>query len=126
MGKKLTQSEFIDRCVSGNPSLDYSETIYKGAREKVYIKCSKHGGFWIKANDFLRSLKCPNCARNVPTTEEFIEKCKNSPICLQRKFPKYFNIDWDIIPDYKSRGLKIKKSKNKSRALIKQGELLES
>lgn len=77
MGRKLTQTEFIDKCVSGNPSLDYSETIYKGAGEKVYIKCSKHGGFWIKANDFLRSLKCPNCARNVPTTEEFIEKCKS-------------------------------------------------
>lgn len=47
------------------------------------------------------------------SVKKFIEKCKNSPICLQRKFPKYFNIDWDTIPDYKSRGFKIKKFKNK-------------
>ena len=76
MGKKLTQNDFIERCILGNPDLDYSETIYKGSGQKVFIKCKRHGGFWIKANDFLRSLKCPSCSRNVPTTEEFINRCK--------------------------------------------------
>ena len=77
MGKKLTQIDFIERCISGNPDLDYSETVYRGSGEKVCIKCKKHGEFWIKANDFLRSFKCPNCSRNVPSTEEFVSKCKN-------------------------------------------------
>ena len=76
MGKKLTQTDFIERCISGNPNLDYSETVYRGSGEKVCIKCKKHGEFWIKANDFLRSFKCPNCSRNVPSTEEFVSRCK--------------------------------------------------
>lgn len=76
MGKKLTQTDFIERCISGNPDLDYSKTVYRGSGEKVCIKCIKHGEFWIKANDFLRSFKCPNCSRNVPSTEEFVARCK--------------------------------------------------
>lgn len=82
MGKRLTQEEFINRCIQGNSELDYSKVIYKGSGEKVCIICPKHGEFWIKANDFLRSLKCPNCSRKIPTTEEFIERCK-------KHYPEY-------------------------------------
>lgn len=55
---------------------------------------------------------------------EYFSKC---PICLNRKFKKYFNIDWSTIPGYDTRAIAIKKAKeNKRQALVKQDELLES
>ena len=76
MAKKLTQEDFIDRCLQGNPNLDYSKVIYQGTKKKVIIICPKHGEFNIIAGDFLKSFKCPKCSQNIPTTEEFIERCK--------------------------------------------------
>lgn len=52
------------------------------------------------------------------SVQSFINNCKNTPFCLKRKFPKYFNIDWTSIPDYKSRGLKIKEAIKRKNAKL--------
>lgn len=57
------------------------------------------------------------------SVKTLIEEFKKCPMCLERKFKKFFNIDWSLIPDYGTRKEAIIKSKR--RAHIKQGELLE-
>ena len=46
MGKKLTQEEFITRCVAVHGDMyDYSFAVYTGMHEKVRIICREHGEF---------------------------------------------------------------------------------
>lgn len=76
MPKKKSQQQFIQECINANPNLDYSKTIYNGSNNKIIISCPKHGEVSVIANDFLRSKKCPKCGNNVPTNQEFIDRCK--------------------------------------------------
>ena len=46
------------------------------------------------------------------SVKALIEKFSKCPICLDRKFKKYFNIDWSLVPGYDTR-------KNKSQARVK-------
>lgn len=43
---------------------DYSQAIYNGCFENVYIKCDKHGGFWQRAGNHLFGQGCPHCKRS--------------------------------------------------------------
>lgn len=57
---------------------DYSQTIYKNAREPVKINCLKHGIFNQTPDNHLRGQKCPECkgahisSSKVKTKEQFI------------------------------------------------------
>ena len=82
MPKRKSQEQFIQECININQGLDYSKVQYKDAKCKIIIICSKHGEVAIIAGDFLRSGKCPKCGNNVPTTQEFIERC-------QKFYPEY-------------------------------------
>ena len=42
---------------------DYSQTIYKNAREKVKIICKKHGEFLQVPHSHFRGTGCPECAK---------------------------------------------------------------
>jgi len=61
---------------------DYSETVYNGSHEKLYIICPKHGEFWQIAKDHLRGEGCPKCkfekisSIKKSNTDEFIEKAR--------------------------------------------------
>ena len=61
--KPSTTEEFIKRAaqVHGN-KYDYSNTIYKKAKNKLIIACSVHGEFSIKAHSHLEGVGCPSCA----------------------------------------------------------------
>lgn len=60
--KTLTTSEFISRCYAVHgTTYDYSETKYTASREKVQIKCKKHGIFSQNANKHLSGQGCPHC-----------------------------------------------------------------
>jgi hypothetical protein len=67
--------------VHGN-KYDYSETVYGGSHKKVYIICSKHGGFWQIAKDHLAGEGCPKCKfekislLKKSNNEQFIEKAR--------------------------------------------------
>ena len=59
----LTTEKWIEiaKSVHGD-KYDYSETVYRGNDEKVYIICPKHGGFWQKAKYHTsRKRGCPKC-----------------------------------------------------------------
>ena len=56
---------------------DYSETEYIHGKEKIKIKCNKHGIFKMLPINHLKGQKCPTCSgRNKVTNELFIEKAK--------------------------------------------------
>ena len=62
----LTTERWIEiaKSVHGD-KYDYSETVYKGNDEKVYIVCLEHGGFWQKASAHTsRKSGCPKCGEN--------------------------------------------------------------
>ena len=75
--RKLTTEEFIEKArqVHGD-KYDYSKVEYKKAQEKVCIICPEHGEFWQKPYNHLNGNNCPECVRNIWTTEKFIEKAR--------------------------------------------------
>lgn len=81
MGRKLTQTEFIDRCKVIHPEYIYDKTIYINARTNVIITCPIHGDFITTPNRFIMGSKsgCPKCnpssLKESLTQEEFIQRC---------------------------------------------------
>jgi len=75
---KRAQELHKDPC--GNPLYIYDESVYKNVREKIKIKCPKHGPFFQKADQHLNSgCGCRYCAaercslRLTHTKEEFVK-----------------------------------------------------
>jgi hypothetical protein len=63
--KRLTQSEFIDRCrKKHNDKFDYSKVLFKNVREKIIIVCPNHGDILIDAGNHLYRNGCDKCARD--------------------------------------------------------------
>ncbi len=60
--KVKTQEEFIKQANEVHENrYDYSETIYTGSGDKVYIICKTHGKFHQVAGDHLRKNGCSSC-----------------------------------------------------------------
>lgn len=80
--KKLSQEEFINRCVQEHPEYDYSKTIYVNANSDIIVTCPIHGDFITRPSRFIMGAKCgcPKCNRGFlkdPLTQDiFIERCK--------------------------------------------------
>lgn len=62
---KLTKEEFVEKSklVHGD-KYDYSEVVYLGSKEKVKIKCYKHGYFEQRANAHLSGRGCSGCFKS--------------------------------------------------------------
>ena len=75
---KLTKEIFIEKANGLHGKIyDYSETEYIHGKEKIKIKCNKHGIFEMLPINHLKGQKCPTCSgRNKITNELFIEKAK--------------------------------------------------
>jgi hypothetical protein len=60
-----TKENFIRNAekIHGENRYDYSEVVYKGAKNKVTIICPTHGYFSQTPNNHLKGKKCPMCAR---------------------------------------------------------------
>lgn len=78
-GKKLTQEEFVQRCILTHGHLyDYSNSIYTGSFGKIIIACSIHGDFVQYASHHIAGSHCPKCASthrinsHTKTNDEFI------------------------------------------------------
>ena len=65
MGKRLTQEEFINRCIEEHPEYDYSKTVYINANTDIIITCPIHGDFITRPSRFIMGAKCgcPKCNR---------------------------------------------------------------
>lgn len=86
--KKLTQTEFIDRCKEtyGDRYI-YDKIVYVNTRSKVFLECKQHGLFEKNARALLQGNGCKQCNvkwkayvdRQRMTTEDFIKKaiCKH-------------------------------------------------
>ncbi|AWL27108.1 hypothetical protein DJ533_00035 (plasmid) [Acinetobacter defluvii] len=80
--KKLSLEDFIkkSRIVHGD-KYDYSESVYKGALQKIKIICPTHGAFEQIANNHLQGMNCPNCANTdkakpKKNLDSFLKKAK--------------------------------------------------
>lgn len=68
MSNKKTTEIFIKEARNKFGNLyDYSESIYNGAKDKLKIKCPKHGIFWQTPANHLRknSTGCPKCGEEL-------------------------------------------------------------
>lgn len=75
---KLTNEMFIKKAliIHGN-IYDYTNVTYINGKDKVKIKCNKHGFFEMLPINHIKGQKCPTCSgRNKITNELFIEKAK--------------------------------------------------
>lgn len=62
MGKRLTQEEFIERCLKVHKNkYDLSKTIYKNMQSKIEVICKMHGVFLIAPQHFLEGTMCSFC-----------------------------------------------------------------
>lgn len=99
---KYTPEEWIEeaRKVHGD-KYDYTETIYVGAREKVVIRCPKHGSFEQVADSHLSGCGCSQCATNGYKVNEPAE-------FYVYKFLNFYG--FGISNDFKSRDIKHKRT----------------
>lgn len=67
------KSVYFDRANNrhGN-TYDYGESIYRGARKPITIRCKKHGPFEINANKHLDGRGCPTCSHHASQWEKKI------------------------------------------------------
>ena len=85
MPAKLTAQEFIDRAraVHGD-KYDYSFSVYRSSKTKVFIHCPEHGMFEQSPANHLSGAGCPGCANKNRaeskklTTELFIQKARET------------------------------------------------
>jgi len=74
--KKFMDTEyFIELAIEKhNNKYNYSEVVYKTAKEKIKILCPIHGIFYQTPDTHLRGGGCFKCAKNTKkTTNEFIQ-----------------------------------------------------
>ena len=74
--KKIILSDFIKKSNKvHNNKYNYNDVIYKGNKEKVCIKCDKHGYFYQLPINHLRGSGCPSCSNlKKLTNDDFIKK----------------------------------------------------
>jgi hypothetical protein len=74
-GKKITNEEFIEKSrIIHKNEYDYSLVKYVRCKDKVIIKCQKHGEFLQMAKSHLEGARCLKCKKEkmAMTTDEFI------------------------------------------------------
>jgi len=81
MSKKLTTEQFIKKALAVHKNkYDYSEVDYINAKEKVKIKCKKHGMFLQNPSSHLAGSGCRKCAVEIQhnkqkhSHKQFVEK----------------------------------------------------
>jgi hypothetical protein len=81
--KRLTQEDFIRRSKEAhNNKYDYSESVYLSNKEKIKIKCIKHGYFFIRPSHHIRGHGCSKCGieerstKRTQSHESFIKQIK--------------------------------------------------
>lgn len=84
MSKRLTTSEFIDKCIKiHGDTYDYSKVEYVKGNVDVEIICKVHGKFLQKAIDHSTGRGCKKCKHDnhrksiTLTQEKFLQKAKN-------------------------------------------------
>lgn len=99
---RLTTEEFIQRSILIHGDIyDYSKVVYFHSRNKVIIKCKKHGDFEQVASDHLRGCGCPICnfSKGEKTLQNIFKKY-NIKTKSQFMLP-FYTYEYDFyLPDY--------------------------
>lgn len=106
MAKKLTQEQFISRCILAHgDKYDYSKVEYTNSQTKVEIICNIHGSFWLKPNKHVHSKRgCAKCGWDRSkilskgrrsNTAEFIEKS----ILIHGDKYNYSKVEYNLATD---------------------------
>lgn len=83
MPRKVSREEFILRAkrIHVDPCYDYSNIVFNNMREKVKIRCYRHGHFKMSPiSHTIQKQKCPECAKELKsknmrlTRNDFIEE----------------------------------------------------
>jgi hypothetical protein len=87
-GQNKTTEDFIEEAekIHGN-KYDYSLVNYEKSKNKVAIKCQKHGVFKQRANNHLNGIGCPICneSRGEGSIRKFLDE-KNISFIRQYRF----------------------------------------
>jgi very-short-patch-repair endonuclease len=86
--------QFLKKCKEKhNNKYDYSKVEYKNAKEKIKIKCKKHGYFFQRAGSHVSGNGCPKCkeSKGEIIIREFL-KSKKIRFTPQKKFKNCRNI----------------------------------
>lgn len=82
-GKRVTTEKFIERSVEiHGDTYGYDKSIYAGSKDRIIIKCKKHGYFEQLPYNHLKGKGCPKCAienssiRYMHSNEEVLRKFK--------------------------------------------------
>ncbi len=91
--KRKSINTFIEQAkdVHGN-KYDYSEVSYSNTNTKIKIKCDKHGFFYQRPKQHLRSEGCPSCndSKGEKRIREFLTN-RNIIFTSQKKFENCVN-----------------------------------
>ena len=73
--KSMNQKDFIEASfkVHGK-KYDYTKVEYLNLKSKVSLICKEHGNFYIRAEEFLKGIGCPFCARLTQLAELFLKE----------------------------------------------------
>ena len=99
---RVSQEEFIQRCIAkfGDNRFDYSNTVYTGGKNKIKIKCIKHGFFETVAGNHMNPNRyssggCKECVDDNyhicrgGTTPTYKIKCSYCGTTDETKFHLY-------------------------------------
>lgn len=59
--RKTTEQFIAEAKAIHGDKYDYSKTVYKTNREKVFIICKRHGGFWQSPKSHINGNGCQKC-----------------------------------------------------------------
>jgi Zn finger protein HypA/HybF involved in hydrogenase expression len=70
VGRFKTTKDFIkDANIVHNNYYDYSETVYRKAKDYIIVTCFKHGPFQVTADHHLHGQGCSTCNSNISNKE---------------------------------------------------------
>ena len=101
---KISLSEFIERAVSvHNNAYDYSLVRYDTTKDKIKIRCNKHGVFEQECDSHLQGHGCPTCGFQMSKGEneicELLESLNIPYHRRDRSLIKPFELDI-VIPEH--------------------------
>jgi len=69
--RRITQQDFLSKAkkIHGN-EYDYTNSVYKSYKDRITIKCKKHGYFSVIAGNHLMGGKCPDCRYEQTVSDE--------------------------------------------------------
>lgn len=84
---KKTQDVFVEESsLIHKNKYDYSKTVYKGIKNKVFIICPEHGEFEQLADSHNKGKGCPRCSYSISKAEDEIVDLLSDNLFVEKRF----------------------------------------